>query len=205
MHRAYDNRKAKDSVAGEWAHLKAMRKDGDVNGLLAALNDPREASFEAGGETYYHTVRSSAARELGKLGDPRAVVPIATLLNDPRFTVRGSAAMALGELGDPAATPDLIKALEDEHPNVRGRAAQSLGRIGDRSATKKLEAGLRDSNAWARVMVAKALARIGNRDAIGPLKEAVHRESFRHPTVRLRLSKSLLSLRLSRLKMKSAP
>jgi HEAT repeat protein len=198
----YDNRKAKDSVAGEWARLKAMRKDGNVNGLLAALNDPREVSFEAGGETFYHTVRGSAARELGKLRDPSAVIPIVKLLDDQRFTVRGSAAMALGELGDQTATPDLIKALEDKHHNVRGRAAQSLGRIGDHSATEKLAASLRDSNAWVRTMVAKALARIGDREALGPLNEAVHRESFRHPTVRLRLSKSVLSLRFSRLKMK---
>lgn len=185
-----------EGIAAQWARLRRMRKNEDAQGLLSELNNPAEVIFYAGGETRHLTVRDRAAQELARLHDATALVPISEMLGDSRFMVRAGAAQSLGVLGDKRAIADLLRALDDENDTVRKCAARALGQFGDRSACAGLARLLRDENPWVRLTSAKALARIGDSQAIRPLKEAVRNESFRHPTFRLRLAKSLLLLRL---------
>src|ERR1043165_2812346 len=67
-------------------------------------------------------VARSAARELGRLGDARAIKPLAALLPDPE--VSQSAAEALAKLG---AVDALAEALKSDEPAVRKLATASLG------------------------------------------------------------------------------
>jgi len=54
-----------------------------------------------------YKVRLSAALNLGKIGDRRAVAPLVGALGDPDRTVRGVAAGALGKIVDSAVAPDV--------------------------------------------------------------------------------------------------
>ncbi len=75
--------------------------------------------------------RRDGARELGRLGDARAVAPLLGLLRDDRDAdVRAAAAMALGEIGDPRARAYLERAaVYDKKAKVREEAARAVPRL----------------------------------------------------------------------------
>ena len=85
-----------------------------------------------------YKVRLSAALNLGRLGDPRAVAPLIDALADRDKTVRGVAAAALGKLVDRRVAADLadrgLTALDrmagaDADPVVRAEAQRSAAAI----------------------------------------------------------------------------
>jgi HEAT repeat protein len=89
-----------------------------------------------------------AAGTLGRLGNPDAVEPLASLLvNDPDIVRRGWAAEALGEIGSPLAVRPLsavLSSLDDVRHNTpemgrHQKVARALGRIGDPSGVPALE------------------------------------------------------------------
>lgn len=63
--------------------------------------------------------RWKAAEGLGRLGDPRALGPLAAALQDPDWRVRMKAAWALGILGDPRAAVPLRRAMANPDENDR--------------------------------------------------------------------------------------
>jgi len=80
----------------------------DLKGLLGALEWESEVASNRD-----PAVRGEAAGALGKMGDRRAVGPLARALDrDPDLMVRARVAWALGELGDPRAREPLMEALE---------------------------------------------------------------------------------------------
>lgn len=106
-------------------------------------------------------VRRKACDVLGKLGDPRGVIPLIRLLNDSDSYVRRRAANALIYIGDERAELDLIKALKDTESIVRSRAAEALGNIKDKRAIEPLIEVLKDSDDIVRNKAVEALKRIG--------------------------------------------
>ena len=88
-----------------------MRDSGDsrhVPELIAALED------ENG------NVRRLAASALGKIGDPRAVEPLLTLLaSESKPQVRQYAIKALGKIGDPKARAALERIASAPQPIFR--------------------------------------------------------------------------------------
>lgn len=186
---------AKAGLRSDWTRIDAMSRSGDVKGLIGELANPKDNDPDAEPNRYPITVRGLAARELGRLRDPQAVVPLVTLLGeDPLPTVRADAAIALGRIGDKEASSALISALQDENRDVRGCAARSLGQLEDNHAVDALSILLQDENPWIRLQAAKALARIGDSRGVKPLASAVRAESFRHPTFKLGLLRRLLIL-----------
>lgn len=117
--------------------------------------------------------REAAARELGEIGDARAVEPLAESLEDRDGDVRAAAAKALGEIGDGRAVEALIRRVKRDIYLVKAWAAWALGRIGDRQAVGPLIAALTDRDWWVRTEAAWALGRIGDRRAMRPLTKAV--------------------------------
>jgi hypothetical protein len=81
--------------------------------------------------------RISAAVQLGKLRDPRAVRPLAAALADPSNVVRAVAAGALGFIGDPAALPALRAAAGDPDRTVRRRIAEAIARFDRQDAAPR--------------------------------------------------------------------
>jgi HEAT repeats len=94
-------------------------------------------------------VRLSAAINLTKLGDPRAILPLAKALgNDPDKTVRGAAAVGLGKLvtdkTDSRIRKPAIAVLtqardSDDSDFVRGEAGKALKAIGVTGGTAQVQ------------------------------------------------------------------
>jgi cyclophilin family peptidyl-prolyl cis-trans isomerase/HEAT repeat protein len=82
-------------------------------------------------------VRARAALGAGRIGDARAVAPLALLLQtDKNASVRAAAAFALGETESGAAAEGLLTIVERKTPSavaetaaVRARAVEALGKI----------------------------------------------------------------------------
>jgi HEAT repeat protein len=129
-------------------NVQQLKSKGDVDGLIEALEYQDD-----------HNIRLAAATALGRIGDPRAVDPLISALEDqPR--VREVAAMALGEIGDPRAVESLIRALEDADWELRSMIAKSLGKIGDPRTAKPLVNLLRDKSENVRWYASQALEAI---------------------------------------------
>src|SRR5690348_14444362 len=85
-----------------------------VNALIARLKDDNAG------------VRGAAARSLGRLGDPRAVVPLIAVLADSDGEVRSAALDALADLGDPRAVGPIAALLKDPVGDVKRNALGAL-------------------------------------------------------------------------------
>ncbi len=120
-------------------------------------------------------VRTSAARALGSLEDPRSVAALtAALRNDRDPRVREAAAWALGQIEDPAAVPALNGALAgDRDAAVRRNAAWALGQIEDGGAVDALVRALRDADAEVRATAVWALGQIEDPRAVPALAAAL--------------------------------
>lgn len=100
------------------AQIEGWKEAGDVEGLIAALNDPQNVD-----------VRVAAAEALGQLGGQRAVESLIGALCDPEARVRSAAALALGECGDAAAAQPLQRLMDDPDEDVRSAAVQAIIRL----------------------------------------------------------------------------
>ncbi len=155
-------------------------------------------------------VRQEAAKDLGEIGDRRAVPHLIQALGDKYTKVREAVAWALGRIGDeraaphlvqvlgdpsvrvrseavkalsqigPAAVPYVVQALDDERWEVRERAASALGRIGDRSALPHLVQALNDSKDAVRTAAASALGQLGDKRAVPHLVQALDNKGKSH-------------------------
>lgn len=73
--------------------------------------------------------RAALATALGRIGDPRGLDALRSLLTDPAVQVRRAAAFNLGLLGEKKATDDLLRAVTDAD-EVTGRlAVEALGKL----------------------------------------------------------------------------
>jgi HEAT repeat protein len=140
------------------AKLEAKR---DVEGLLEALRhkDPG--------------IRQDAALALGRIGDARAVDPLAYRLWDVDRDVKRAAAEAMAAIGDVRAVDALITALAHAtEPRVSLVAAEALVQIG-RPAVESLIVALRDSHYENRPDAARVLGQIGDARALEALTAAL--------------------------------
>lgn len=128
--------------------IPAMKECRDYSGLTRALRHrdlnvqwrAAKALQELGREGVdylIHTLKNTVNREtrlgiieaLGMIGDPRAVNPLLSQMNDKSNEIRWETALALGEIGDVSATPALRKALDDPDKYVRYGAALALRKL----------------------------------------------------------------------------
>ena len=82
------------------------------------------------------SVRTQAARALGRMEEPRAIDPLIQALSDPRTEIRQDAAYSLGLIGDPRAIPALKGLVNDPDELVRFFVDDALVRI-DRAVKRK--------------------------------------------------------------------
>lgn len=144
--------------------------------VLARLGSPaaletvvREASDPGG------FLQAEAVAALGRLGDARAVAPLAGLLGDEDPAVAGMAANALARIGlQSAASGAAVRAAARERAAVGGSPAlhRLLGVLGEAEDLPRLREGLRAAAPEARAAAAAALAALGRRGAV-PAAEAL--------------------------------
>jgi hypothetical protein len=109
------------------------------------------------------------AKELGEIGDARAIEPLVDALEDKHILVRVEAAKALGKIGDTRAVEPLIEVLQ----SLAGPASEALGRIGDPMAVEPLIEILRHPQPLIQVSAAEALGEIGDARALDPLAQVI--------------------------------
>jgi len=113
-------------------------------------------------------IREEAAAMLGTLRDPRAVVPLVSMLRDSDRAVREAAIGALTAIGIPAV-PALGQCLSDSHLAVQEAASSVLACIADERVLAQLLVALGNKDWIVRMHAAKALGRIKNPEAVEPL------------------------------------
>ncbi len=106
-------------------------------------------------------VTRAVVRALGKLGDPRAIRPLISVLKEEDLELRWDAAEALREIGarggESQVVAALIAALDDPSPRLRQQAAEELGTCGEARAIPPLTKALGDADADVRRCAARAL------------------------------------------------
>lgn len=103
-------------------------------------------------------VRLVAARNLGNIGDERAIEALSeSLCREPDCEVRAAVAEALGYMGSGRAIEALALALRDRDEAVKVAAARSLGYIGDLRAIEPLILALNDVDDRVRYAARGAL------------------------------------------------
>ncbi len=105
------------------------------------------------------STRERAATAAGRIGDPRAVDPLAALLRDRDSSVRAAAAFALGEIEDSSAAVPLALLLRGESerdPRVRALSIEGLGKLKAARFASLCMAALSDTNAEVRDAAALA-------------------------------------------------
>lgn len=121
-------------------------------------------------------VRLIAVQSLGRIGDPRAVEPLARKLNDNETArarrywyeevVGDKAADALVRLGVDASFKVFVDALRSDEPSVRYRAAAALGELEDASAVVPLIEAITDDDPDVIEAVCKSLGGLKDSRAV---------------------------------------
>src|SRR5206468_3840733 len=109
-----------------------------VRALIARLKDENAG------------VRVAAARSLGHLGDPRAMLPLIDVLADSDGEVRSAAVEALADLGDPRAIGPIAGLLKDPVADVKRNALGALSHFDQAVPTAPVVALLDDPDADGR-------------------------------------------------------
>jgi arylsulfatase A-like enzyme len=123
----------------------------------------------------------AAALSRGRLGDRRAVEPLAQIVGDTAIdrNARDEAALLLGRIGDVRAREPLAAALETcNAPEECAEIAAALGRLHDPRARDALVTALDHTrDVELRVRIALALGRLEERAGVEALIEATERAS----------------------------
>lgn len=107
------------------------------------------------------TVRVSAARALGEIGDPESQPVLEEALGDVS-QVRVKAVIAMGQLKDIASMPSLTAMLRDPLPEIRYHSAMALANIGDEKSKRPIEALAMDDDPMVSRGAFKALQKLGD-------------------------------------------
>ena len=153
-----------------------MEENGDVEGLIHALNDDAE------------NVRREAMLALERIGDSRATEPLIQQLQNPDITIQEEAITALGRIRDKKAVSPLIQTLNNQHIGIRWKSAEALGKIGDPKATEPLIQTLQDPDKTIQEEAITALGRIRDKKAVSPLIQTLNNQ---HIGIRLRSAEAL--------------
>jgi len=146
-------------------------RDEAIEPLIALLDDPDPQ------------LRGDAFRDLGYLGDARAVAALLPVLEEGSYEDRVHAARALGVIGDPRAAEPLMAAMNSKRSPVREAAARALASLGDRRAGEALIPGLTDRAEEVRKAAARACGELRVQQAAAPLRALLQDAHVRQTAV----------------------
>jgi HEAT repeat protein len=133
-------------------------------------------------------IREAAATALGRVGDPRAVEPLAELLEDGTVSDRRAALHAMIELGGPEAVQLLENLLASEDPHGRELALRGLGRLGGREHADAIASSCKDPDERVRQAAIELLPEVIGDAAVPEIVEALRSGT---PRVRAKAAQSL--------------
>jgi len=169
-------------VNAEFVRVEALARDGNVVGLIRALES------QVRGRSEYSVVRAFAADRLGRLGDSRAIPHLIEMRDDPEEQVRSNVIQALSWLQAREAEGFLVESLKDSSPLLRMGAASALGRIGAAEAIPALRDAVdSDPDPYVRLRAVNSLVILGDapaRDRVRDALSAVEHGVREHPHYR---------------------
>ncbi|MEN6371769.1 MAG: HEAT repeat domain-containing protein [Armatimonadota bacterium] len=117
--------------------------------------------------------RNAAAIALGKLGDSRAIEPLAAALENE--SVAPYAALSLAQLGDCRGVQYLLNMLKSSEERQMSKAIYALGESKDHRAVKPLVEMLNSEtiHCGEKLSVLSALARIGTKEAVAAIESVM--------------------------------
>ena len=135
---ATEKERMREAQAKARGLLKSMlRGDPKVERIAAKAMEGIEDEYKVEPLAYAlrypsENVRIFAAKELGRIGDRRALRPLVYRgILDPSEPVREAAVEAVKQYGDPNVLAPFVKAMWSEDPAVRVNAEQAVGGLGD--------------------------------------------------------------------------
>src|SRR5262245_11055055 len=153
-----------------WQLASALKTEGNSPEAFSAvlelgrLNDDKAADMLIETLARKDGVARSAARELGKMRNERAIQPLVTSLDDAE--VSQAAAEALLGFGAKAVGP-LIEVLKSGNGDARERAVFALGELRDKRATEPLILVMQTDDVYAvRTAAATALGQLKDARAV---------------------------------------
>lgn len=159
-------------------NIEKLKKKRNVQALIKAL-----------GYTQDWTIRSQAALALGEIGDPQAILPLITALEDVDIRFTRSVGTALSQLADSNVEP-FIDLLKHHSSSVRKTAVVELKSKRDARAVEPLISVLQDANEDNSIRrdAAEALGRFGDSRAVDPLIKVLQIEAIPDSDIFLRVS-----------------
>jgi hypothetical protein len=153
-----------------WHHAGALKSKGNSQEAYAAVlelgrqGDDKAVDLLVSALARKDGVARSAARELGKIRNERAIAPLIALLGEPE--VSQAAAEALLAFGASAVGP-LLEVLKSGNGDARERAVFALGELRDKRAVEPLVLVMQTDDVYAvRTAAATALGQIKDARAV---------------------------------------
>ncbi len=115
------------------------------------------------------TIRSNAARALGKMKSRGSTPYLMDLLEDERWDGPGSAAEALGLIGDRVCIEALVERIQDNVEKVQEQAAGAIVLFGRQATVPLLNVLARERDKFAQRALLKCLGRIGDPKSVPAL------------------------------------
>ena len=115
------------------------------------------------------TIRSNAARTLGKMRSRGSTPYLMDLLEDEDGTVRASAAEALGLIGDKVCIQALVEKIQDNVEKVQEQAAGAIVLFGRQATVPLLFVLARERDKFTQRALLRCLGRIGDPKSVPAL------------------------------------
>lgn len=151
-------------------------RDGDVRKEAAILAAEDRRCFAPDLFLYLNDadplIRERSALAAGRIGDARAIDPLAALLADESASVRSMAAFALGEIEDSTAADPLawrLRSGAERESTVRAAMLEAIGKLGAKRQAPLAVAAMEDASAEVRVAGCLAAWRLGSPSAVPSL------------------------------------
>jgi HEAT repeat protein len=135
-------------------------------------------------------MRMNAARALGEINTPKAVIPLMDLLQDTEWQVRKEATRALGEIRDKRAVEQLIQKLCDNVEKVQREARFALARYGEQCTEPLLNALVHEKNKFSLRFILLTLGDIKDQRSIFSLIDHLSNSYF---VVRIAATRALIN------------
>ena len=115
------------------------------------------------------TIRSNAARALGRLKSRDATPYLLALLRDEEWLVRASAAEALGAIGDKQSIEPLVQRIQDNVQVVQEQASNAIVKFGKQATLALLTALIRERDKFSQRAFLKCLGQVGDPKSVPAL------------------------------------
>ena len=153
-------------------HMLSLENEEIVNLAIEGFQEIGQESLHLLHEALNNSsasIRSNAARALGKFRSRQSTPYLLELLHDQEWPVRAGAAEALGLIGDKVSLEALVQKIQDNVEKVRDQAAEAIVRFGRQATIPLLNALAREKDKFSERALLMCLGKIGDPKSVPAL------------------------------------